>query len=86
MARGQDGGVRAFAVKTGGSDGKLGFDPKSGGIQDEGGSIWDLTNGRCVVGPRRGKQMEAVTVTPVYWFAWSDFYPKTQVTDQPSTF
>jgi hypothetical protein len=24
---------------------------------------------------------ETVAVTPVYWFAWSSFYPNTQVVD-----
>ncbi len=82
MAKGRDGGVRAFAVPTGGSDGTLIFDPLSGGIRDEGGSLWDLSDGRCDAGPKKGQQMEAVAVTPVYWFAWSNFYPNTLVIDE----
>ena len=81
VAQGPDGGVRAFVVQTDGEDGELAFDPESGGVRDEGGSIWDLSDGRCVAGPKRGQQMEGVAVTPVYWFAWSSFYPNTKVVD-----
>jgi len=30
-----------------------------------------------------GQELESVAVTPVYWFAWSNFYPNTKVVDAP---
>jgi len=82
VARGADGGVRAFAVPSGGQEGKLEYDPESGGLRDGVGSIWSLSDGLCVAGPDKGRRLDAVAVTPVYWFAWSNFYPNTQVIDQ----
>jgi hypothetical protein len=35
-----------------------------------------------VVGPVKGRRLNAVAVTPVDWFAWSKSYPNTQVIDQ----
>lgn len=35
-----------------------------------------------VAGPDRGRRLDAVAVTPVSWFAWSNFYPNTQFIDQ----
>jgi hypothetical protein len=82
VAQGADGGVRAFVAQTGGNDIELVFDSKSGEVRDESGSIWNLSDGRCIAGPKKGQKLEAVAVTPVYWFAWSNFYPNTQVVDQ----
>lgn len=81
FARARDGGVRAFVASIEGE--KLGFvrNPKTGEVRDAGGSVWDLDSGRCTSGPRSGLRLESVAVTPVYWFAWSSFYPNTQVVD-----
>jgi len=40
------------------------------------------SGGLCISGPRSGLRLESVAVTPVYWFAWSGFYPNTQVIDR----
>ena len=29
-----------------------------------------------------GQELEALAVTPIYWFAWSNFYPNTQVIER----
>ena len=57
---------------------------RDGGVRAfvAGGSTWDLGSGRCISGPRSGSRLESVAVTPVYWFAWSGFYPNTQVIDR----
>jgi len=83
VAQGADGGVRAFVAHTGGENIELILDPQSGGARDQSGSIWNLSNGQCVAGPKKGQKLEAVAVTPVYWFAWSNFYPNTQVVTHP---
>jgi len=36
---------------------------------------------RAFIAGADGKEREAVVVTPVYWFAWSTFYPNTKVID-----
>jgi hypothetical protein len=81
LARAVDGGVRAFLTRVDGEEIGLNWNPATGEVVDAGGSVWDLGTGRCVAGPRLGARMESVAVTPVYWFAWSGFYPNTQVID-----
>ena len=36
---------------------------------------------RAFIARADGKEREALAVTPVYWFAWSNFYPNTKVID-----
>ena len=79
VARGSDGGVRAFIARVEGAD--LELKMKDGATVDQGGSTWDLDAGRCTAGPSQGSELESVAVTAVYWFAWSGFYPNTQVVD-----
>lgn len=81
LARGRDGGVRGFVARAGGESITFSRDSGSGNYSDSSGSTWDLDSGRCVAGPRSGERLEVVAVTPVYWFAWSNFYPNTQVID-----
>jgi hypothetical protein len=81
VSRGRDGGVRGFVAEVEGEKIELRRLPGSELIRDGGGSTWDLDAGRCVAGPRAGARLEPVAVTPVYWFAWSSFYPNTQVID-----
>ena len=78
-ARGSDGGVRAFIARMDGA--ALEFAANGGSILDLSGSTWNFDTGRCIAGPRKGAQLETVAVTPVFWFAWSGFYPNTQVID-----
>ena len=82
LARARDGGVRAFVTRVEGEELGLVRNPKTGEVRDGGGSAWDLGSGRCISGPRSGSRLESVAVTPVYWFAWSGFYPNTQVIDR----
>ena len=82
LARARDGGVRAFVALVEGEELGLGRNPKPGEVRDGRGSAWDLGSGRCISGPRSGSRLESVAVTPVYWFAWSGFYPNTQVIDR----
>ena len=84
FARARDGGVRAFVARVEGEELGLSRNPKTGEVRDGGGSAWDLGSGLCISGPRSGSRLESVAVTPVYWFAWSGFYPNTQVIDGSS--
>jgi len=82
LARARDGGVRAFVARIEGQALGLDRNPKTGEVRDAEGSAWDLGSGRCISGPHSGSRLESVAVTPVYWFAWSGFYPNTQVIDR----
>jgi hypothetical protein len=81
LARASDGGVRAFLTRVKAEALGLSRNPATGKVEDGGGSVWDLGTGRCTSGPRSGLRLESVAVTPVYWFAWSGFFPNTQVID-----
>jgi hypothetical protein len=41
-------------------------------------SSWNAY-GRCLRGPLKGAQLKSVTLVPQFWFAWSQFRPKTRV-------
>jgi hypothetical protein len=82
LARGPEGGVRAFAARIDDEELELSRDPATGKVMDAGGSTWDLATGRSIAGPRLGARLETVAVTPVFWFAWSSFFPNTQVIDR----
>ena len=82
FARTADGGVRAYSVLIDGEVIELTRDPATGLVRDSEGSTWDLVTGRCIAGPRNGARFEAIAVMPSYWFAWSSFYPDTQVIDR----
>jgi hypothetical protein len=41
-------------------------------------SRWDAY-GRCVSGALRGAQLRSLILEPEYWFAWSEFHPKTAI-------
>lgn len=81
LARSRDGGVRAFVARAEGQELRLSRNLKTDEVRDAGGSTWDLGSGLCLSGSRSGSRLESVAVTPVYWFAWSGFYPNTRVVD-----
>ncbi len=81
LSRAADGGVRAFIARADGHDLVLSYDPKTAKVSDASGSTWDLASGRGTGGPNAGLILESVAVTPVYWFAWSNFFPNTKVID-----
>ena len=45
----------------------------------ETGSNWTKTTGESVSGPLKGKILREVPSITSFWFAWSDFYPDTEV-------
>jgi Protein of unknown function (DUF3179) len=46
-------------------------------------SRWDAY-GRCTSGTLKGTQLEMLIMEPEYWFAWSEFHPKTTIYSPPS--
>jgi hypothetical protein len=44
-------------------------------------SLWDLRTGECIKGELEGKKLIDIQVLDAFWFAWSSFYPNTQVLD-----
>ena len=54
-------------------------DPEADKLVDlETHSEWNAY-GLCVAGPLKGTQLKALTLEPEFWFAWSEFHPKTQL-------
>jgi hypothetical protein len=51
-------------------DGKL-FDEQTG-------SEWSF-EGMALSGPHEGKRLARIASTPEFWFAWSSFYPDTEI-------
>ena len=41
-------------------------------------SSWDAY-GLCLSGPLQGAQLKTLNLMPEFWFAWSEFHPKTRV-------
>lgn len=42
-------------------------------------STWEGLTGRATSGPLSGTVLEQIPITYGFWFAWSDFYPETDV-------
>jgi hypothetical protein len=52
-------------------------------IDIQSGSTWDPATGRALKGPLEGKELSVLPSQLVYWFAWSSFYPDTDLFHQP---
>jgi hypothetical protein len=45
-----------------------------------GGSRWDVVSGRALDGPFEGRRLERANArSPMFWFAWADFYPDSDI-------
>ncbi len=73
---GQDGGVKLFVREAGGE--QIRFTTENGQLVDEAGNRWRF-DGTAVEGPHRGKQLERLNSHGIFWFAWSEFHPETEV-------
>jgi hypothetical protein len=77
-----DGGVRAYVARADSIDLHFKQVADTLDVQDEEtGSTWDLVRGVSTGGDLGGIELEEIKVLPVFWFAWSNFYPKTDVVD-----
>ena len=46
-------------------------------------SRWDIVSGRALDGPFEGRTLEPANVrSPMFWFAWADFYPGSEIYGQ----
>ncbi len=80
--RSVNGGVRAWTRRHKGVPLQFVREAEAGPVTDRGtGSVWDLEQGACTGGEHLGAQLEEKTVLMAYWFAWSGFYPNTEVLD-----
>lgn len=60
----------------------LTFQPGSqpGTLRDEeSGSLWQIDTGSALDGPHAGARLERLAAPLVFWFAWSDLYPDTEL-------
>ena len=87
------GGTPVVVVHQSSSDTTTAFDPRVNGkvyrftpanadssslMDEETHSTWDAY-GHCVDGALKGTQLKPVILVPEFWFAWSEFHPKTRV-------
>ncbi|RME84064.1 MAG: DUF3179 domain-containing protein [Caldilineae bacterium] len=49
----------------------------------ETGSLWDIRSGRALQGPLAGQTLHRLAAPLVFWFAWSDLYPHTELFAPP---
>lgn len=82
VARGLDDGVRAFVAALGDKNFIFHSGSEIGKIEDvTTHSMWDVRSGTCFSGPLQGQKLKEIPVTVAFWFAWSIFYPNTEVID-----
>lgn len=48
-------------------------------LDEETRSVWDFELGQALAGELEGARLERLTAPIVFWFAWSDIYPETQL-------
>lgn len=48
-------------------------------IDDQTGSLWDIQTGAAISGEYAGRTLESIDAMLAFWFAWSDFFPETEV-------
>jgi hypothetical protein len=46
-------------------------------------SVWDKASGQAISGPMSGTQLEPYPYIISFWFAWTDFYPDTDLYEPP---
>ena len=51
-------------------------------LVDASGSQWLPLNGQAWSGDFQGSRLQPVHAVNVFWFAWSDFYPETEIYGQ----
>jgi hypothetical protein len=73
-----DGVMGAYSRRVGGD--VLSFEPAAGPFLRTGGSRWRISTGEAVDGPHHGRRLTPAShATQLFWFAWLEFYPETDV-------
>jgi len=50
-----------------------------GMTDEETGSVWSKLSGIAIAGELEGRRLKPVLFFNSFWFAWSDFYPNTEL-------
>ncbi len=78
----EDGSAHIFIRRT--ESGTLDFEWRNGELRDlDTGSLWDPARGFAVDGELRGQILKEVPYSTAYGWAWSDFYPDSEVYGTP---
>lgn len=48
-------------------------------VDEKTATLWEGLTGAATSGPRKGTVLEQIPITYGFWFAWSDFYPETDL-------
>ena len=82
LYRSSDGGARAYEASLDGVPLRFAYGKSSRSVRDDRtDSSWDLNRGVCVTGKYRGRKLQELQVLRAFWFAWSAFYPATELID-----
>ncbi len=72
----RDCGVAAFVRRI--DNQTLTFELRNGTLVDGDGRRWSF-DGEALAGPHEGERLDRLNSNGVYWFAWSEFHPETDV-------
>ncbi len=72
----REGGVKLFVREVDGDP--VRFSPSEGRLVDEDGNGWSF-DGEAQEGPHAGTQLERLNSHGIFWFAWSEFHPETDI-------
>ncbi|SEL73549.1 DUF3179 domain-containing protein [Haloferax larsenii] len=77
VASSKDGSLVAYVRRV---DGEVAEFERDGRDLEAAGSRWDLLTGRALDGPHEGTTLtRANDRSPMFWFAWADFNPETEI-------
>lgn len=77
----------AYAYRSEADGRELTFEPASddGSMKDaETGSLWTIRNGEAIDGPLSGAKLTRINAPLVFWFAWADLHPGTDLYLSPT--
>ncbi len=50
---------------------------------EETGTLWSIRTGMGLKGPFQGTELSPIPAQLAFWFAWSSFYPETELVSTP---
>lgn len=72
----EDGGISVFVREV--DNESLRFTIEDGTLVDAAGGHWSF-DGEAQTGPHKGRQLDQLNSHGIFWFAWSEFHPETEV-------
>jgi len=76
VADADDGGIKVYERRVDGEP--VEFALEDGQLVDGDGNRWSF-DGEALEGPKEGTQLERLNSHGIYWFAWSEFHPETEI-------